>query len=38
MYQIKDIGLARSGADKIEWVRSYMPVLNAIRAEFERTQ
>ena len=25
---------AQSGYDKINWVRSYMPVLNAIRAEF----
>ena len=38
MYQIKDIGLARSGADKIEWVRAYMPVLGAIRSDFERTR
>ena len=37
MSQIKDISLAPSGADKIEWVRSYMPILNSIRAEFERT-
>lgn len=27
---------AQSGYDKINWVRSYMPVLNAIRAEFEQ--
>ncbi|MBR2020033.1 MAG: adenosylhomocysteinase [Clostridia bacterium] len=37
MSQIKDIQLAPSGADKIEWVRSYMPILNSIRTEFERT-
>ena len=28
MSDIKDISLAPSGHDKIEWVRSYMPVLN----------
>ena len=38
MSQIKDITLAKSGKDKIEWVRSYMPILNSIRAEFERTK
>lgn len=29
---------AQSGQDKINWVRSYMPVLNAIHAEFEQTK
>lgn len=29
---------AASGYDKINWVRSYMPVLNAIREEFEQTK
>ena len=29
---------AQSGYDKINWVRSYMPVLNAIRTEFEQTK
>ena len=38
MSNIKDINLAPSGADKIAWVQSYMPILNTIRAEFERTQ
>ena len=38
MSQIKDINLAPSGADKIAWVQSYMPILNGIKAEFERTQ
>jgi adenosylhomocysteinase len=38
MSQIKDITLAPSGADKIAWVASYMPILNSIKAEFERTQ
>lgn len=29
---------APSGRNKIDWVRSYMPILNAIRAEFEGSQ
>ena len=36
MSQIKDVNLAPSGADKIEWVRSYMPILNSIKADFEQ--
>ncbi len=35
--KIKDINLAPSGADKIAWVASYMPILNTVRREFERT-
>ena len=35
---IKDKALAKSGHDKINWVKSYMPVLNSIEAEFERTK
>ena len=38
MSEIKDINLAPSGADKIAWVASYMPILNSIKAEFERTK
>ena len=38
MSDIKDISLAPSGRDKINWVRSYMPVLNQIREEFEKTK
>ena len=38
MSQIKDIALAPSGADKIAWVASYMPILNSIKEEFERTK
>lgn len=38
MSEIKDIRLAPSGKDKINWVASYMPVLNIIREGFERTQ
>lgn len=38
MSQIKDINLAKSGYDKINWVKSYMPVLNKINEEFTRTR
>lgn len=38
MSNIKDISLAESGAKKIAWVASYMPILNEIRREFERTR
>ncbi len=32
---IKDPGLAPSGLKKIEWVRSFMPALSAIEAQFQ---
>ena len=35
MSDIKDINLAASGWDKINWVKSYMPVLSRINKEFE---
>jgi len=35
---IKDIGLAPSGHNKLEWVSSHMPVLNMLKAEFEKTR
>ncbi len=38
MNDIKDIKLAPSGADKINWVRSYMPVLNLIREDFAKSK
>lgn len=38
MSQIKDINLAKSGRDKINWVKSYMPVLNKINEDFTRTK
>ena len=38
MSDIKDIKLAPSGADKIAWVASYMPILNSIKADFEKTK
>ncbi|RYD02771.1 hypothetical protein N752_23610 [Desulforamulus aquiferis] len=37
-YIVRDINLAPSGRLKIDWVRQHMPVLNAIREEFEATQ
>ena len=36
MSDIKDIKLAPSGREKIEWVASYMPVLSGIRERFLR--
>lgn len=36
MYRIRDISLAPSGEQKIEWVRRNMPILNGIRESFER--
>ena len=38
MSDIKDIKLAPSGHDKINWVASYMPILNTIKADFEKNQ
>lgn len=38
MSNIKDIALAGAGEKKIEWVASYMPILNEIRRDFERTR
>lgn len=35
-YVVRDINLAENGRLKIDWVKAHMPVLNAIRAEFER--
>ena len=37
MSRIHDISLAPSGADKIAWVQSYMPILNTVKREFEQT-
>lgn len=34
--EIKDIGLAPEGRDKIAWVKPAMPVLESIRSRFER--
>ena len=38
MSQIKDINLAPSGQDKIDWVRSCMPVLSTLEEEFKTTR
>ena len=35
---IKDISLAPSGRQKIEWVGQHMPILNHIKADFEKNQ
>lgn len=35
-YIVRDINLHEQGRLKIDWVRVHMPVLNAIREEFER--
>ena len=37
-YIVRDINLAPSGRLKIDWVSEHMPVLNEIRAEFEKEQ
>jgi len=34
MSKIKNIGLAKTGYEKIEWIKSYMPVLNLIEKDF----
>ena len=36
MSAIKDISLAKSGYDKINWVKSYMPILNTINETFKK--
>jgi len=36
MQRIRDISLASSGQQKIEWAQRNMPILNGIRASFER--
>ena len=38
MHNIKDINLAPSGLQKIDWVSGKMPVLTSIRKEFEETK
>ncbi|MBP8597644.1 MAG: adenosylhomocysteinase [Selenomonas sp.] len=35
---IRDIKLAPSGHDKIEWVKNFMPVMAAVDAEFSKTK
>ncbi len=38
MSDIKDLSLAPSGHDKINWVASYMPILNTIKEDFIKNQ
>ena len=35
---IKDISLAPSGHDKINWVKNFMPVMSAIDREFSQSK
>jgi adenosylhomocysteinase len=37
-YEIRDIGLAPEGHQKIQWVREHMPLLSRFEEEFERTK
>ncbi|MDI6730143.1 MAG: adenosylhomocysteinase [Candidatus Altarchaeum sp.] len=37
-YKVKDINLAESGKNKIEWAEDHMPVLMEIKKEFEKTK
>lgn len=37
-YEVKDINLAPSGHQKIEWVKNNMPLLAALEEEFKETQ
>jgi adenosylhomocysteinase len=38
MSNVKDTSLWQSGKDKIDWVRSYMPLLSSIEQEFIKNQ
>ena len=35
---IRDLSLAESGRKKIEWVKSYMPILTGLEEEFRKTR
>ncbi len=35
---IKDLALAPSGHNKLEWVKNHMPVLNLLKEDFEKNQ
>ena len=35
---VKDMSLANSGVDKINWVKNFMPVLNAINDEYSKSK
>ena len=36
--EIKDIGLAASGRQKIDWVKRHMPLLSGLEKEFRETR
>ncbi len=38
MSEVRDLSLAPSGEKKIEWVERNMPLLNGIKADFEKTK
>jgi len=38
MYEVKDIALAADGKDKIDWVKSNMPLLNSLEKDFSETK
>jgi adenosylhomocysteinase len=38
MHKVRDIGLAKEGALKVEWAEDHMPVLMEIRKNFEKTK
>ncbi|MBZ0254330.1 MAG: adenosylhomocysteinase, partial [Candidatus Methylomirabilis sp.] len=35
-YDVKDLGLAKSGQDRIDWAQQTMPVLEQIRERFKK--
>ena len=35
---VRNKDLAKSGHEKIDWVKSYMPVLSAIEQDFKKNQ
>ncbi len=37
-YAVKDIKLAKQGAERIEWARRHMPVLNYIKEEYRKSK
>ena len=37
-YEVRDISLATSGHQKIEWVRKNMPLLRGLEEEFSKTK
>ena len=37
-YEVRDLSLAPSGHQKIEWVRAHMPLLRGLEEEFSQTK